>query len=250
VFGPFAEDLVGRAGLEQGMSVLDVACGTGALSRAAARCVGANGRVVGVDLSPGMLAVAAAHAPASDAAPIAYLEGDAGDLRVSARQFDAVLCQQGLQFFADRHAALRAMSAAVVPGGRVALATWTEREEAVAFAALAEALELYVGSDAGARMRQPWALEDPSALAGLLEDAGLDQIEVFQHTRTAHFARREDFARRLVLATPLAPTFIDAPDDRQDLIIAHVNEAMDAYADGGEEIRFRLTTNVGVAVAG
>ena len=127
----------------------------------------------------------------------------------------AVLCQQGLQFFADRHAALRAMSAAAVAGGRLALATWTEPEETIACAALADALELYVGPDAGARMRQPWALEDPSTLAGILERAGLDQIEVSQHTRTARFAWRDDFARRLVLATPLAWTFIDAADDRR-----------------------------------
>ena len=74
---------------------------------------------------------------------------------------------------------------------------------------------LYVGPDASARMRQPWALEDPSTLAGILERAGLDQIEVSQHTRTACFVWRDDFARRLVLATPLASTFSDAPDDRQ-----------------------------------
>jgi hypothetical protein len=98
-------------------------------------------------------------------------------------------------------------------------------------------------------MRQPWALADSSALAALLADAGLEQIEVSRHTRTARFARRDDFARRLVLATPLAPTFIDLPDDRQDQIIAHVNEAMEGYADGAEEIRFPMTTNVATAVA-
>jgi ubiquinone/menaquinone biosynthesis C-methylase UbiE len=247
VFGPFAEDLVGRAGLERGMFVLDVACGTGALSRAAARRIGPTGQVLGVDISPGMLAVAAAQPAAPGAAPIAWAETSADELPRTARQFDAVLCQQGLQFFADRHAALRAMSAAAAPGGRVALATWTEPEEAVAFAALAEALDLYVGPAAGGRMRQPWELEDATALAEILEAAGLEQIEVSRHTRTARFARRDDFARRLVLATPLAPTFIDAPDDRQDLIVAHVTEATREW--GASEIRFPMTTNIAVAVA-
>jgi SAM-dependent methyltransferase len=184
MFGPFAEDLLDWVGLQPGTSVLDVACGTGALSRAAARRVGPTGRVVGLDISPAMLAVAAAQAPPPDSTPITYLEGDAGDLRLAGRRFDAVLCQQGLQFFADRHTALRRMSGAAAPGGRVALATWSGLEKAVAFAALVEALELYIGGDAAARMRQPFALADSSALAGLMEDAGLRQIEVSHVSQT------------------------------------------------------------------
>jgi SAM-dependent methyltransferase len=207
------------------------------------------GQVVGVDISPGMLAVAAAQPAAPGAAPIAWVKAAADDFPRTPRQFDAVLCQQGLQFFPDRHAALRAMSSAAVPGGRVALATWTEPEEAIAFVALAGALDLYLGPDAGARMRQPWALKDAGALIGLLEDAGLDQIEVSQHTRTARFAHRDDFARRLVLATPLAPAFIDAPVDRQELIVAHVNDAARECAGGEDEIRFPMTTNIALAVA-
>jgi hypothetical protein len=141
------------------------------------------------------------------------------------------------------------MSAAAVPGGRVALATWTDPEETVAFAALAEALEFYVGADAGAQMRQPWALADPIVLAALLEDAGLDEIEVSQHTRTACFASRRDLARSLVLATPLAQTFLDAGDDRQELILAHVSQAVEDCDGGPDAVCFPMTTNFALAVA-
>jgi hypothetical protein len=85
-------------------------------------------------------------------------------------------------------------------------------------------------------MRQPFALADSSAVAGLMEDAGLRQIEVSHHTRLVRFERRDDFGRALVLATPLAQAFIDAPDDRQELIVAHVNAA--ARECAGARTRF------------
>jgi hypothetical protein len=57
------------------------------------------------------------------------------------------------------------------------------------------------------------------------------------------------FGRVLVLATPLAQAFIGAPDDRQELLVAHVNAAARECAGGEDEIRFPMTTNVAVALA-
>ena len=98
-------------------------------------------------------------------------------------------------------------------------------------------------------MKPSAAVAGSSALAGLLENAGLRHIEVSRHTRVVRFERRHDFGRALVLATPLAQSFIDAPDDRQEPIVAHVNEAARECAGGEGEIRFPMTTNVAVAVA-
>jgi SAM-dependent methyltransferase len=244
LFAPFADDLVHAAELEPGMHVLDVACGTGALSRAAARLVGATGSVVGIDLSAPMLSVAAEHLAEPGMADITYLHGRAEELPSLPRPVHVALCQQGLQFFDDRHAALRAMAGAVAPGGRVAVATWAAPEQDSGWPPLAEALELYVGADAGARMLSPFAISDPDELGALLKDAGLHDVAARQHSRTVRFAPRVDFARRLVLASPLAQTFADAPAIDQELILAHVTEAV-RDCDGGEhEVRHRMTTNI------
>ena len=87
--------LVELAGIEPGDRVLDIATGTGEPAITAARAVGPNGRVIGVDHSPGMLAVARRRASALGLTNVEYREGDAASLGEPAGSFDAVLCRWG-----------------------------------------------------------------------------------------------------------------------------------------------------------
>jgi ubiquinone/menaquinone biosynthesis C-methylase UbiE len=98
ILGPWAPLLVDAARVAAGERVLDVACGTGVVARAAAKRVGRTGHVVGVDLNPGMIAVARSL-PATSDAPIEWLERSALDLRLDNAGFDVVLCQQDYNFF-------------------------------------------------------------------------------------------------------------------------------------------------------
>jgi SAM-dependent methyltransferase len=93
----WADDLVGRAQPRATEAVLDVACGTGVVSRVAAE---AGAEVTGLDLNAGMLAVA--RHVRSEGKPINWVEGSALDLPFPAARFDVVLCQLGLQFFPDQ----------------------------------------------------------------------------------------------------------------------------------------------------
>jgi ubiquinone/menaquinone biosynthesis C-methylase UbiE len=248
VFDPFARKLVAHSGVRPGMRVLDVACGTGAVSRVAARAAGPEGSVVAVDISAPMLAIAAGCGPEAGAARIDYLEGRAEAVPVEGHAFDVALCQQGLQFFVDRAAALVAMRRALVPAGRLAIATWTDLPSTTSFAALADALERYLGGAAGAQMRQPWSLSDRDELRELAKRAGFEQIEVSTHIGTARFPRR-DFARELVLATPLATQFEAAGAEAQAAILADVTAAVSACDGRDGELRHPLTANVLTAVA-
>lgn len=121
-FAPWARDLVAHADPKPGERILDVACGTGVVMRSVVPLVGPNGRVVGVDSSPAMLAVARTRAPSE--APIEWYEVSAEALPLSDAAFDLVLCRQGLQFFADKLGATREMRRVLAPGGRVALSVW------------------------------------------------------------------------------------------------------------------------------
>ena len=96
IFAPWAPLLVAKAALRHGERVLDVACGTGVVTRLAAEQVGTGGHVVGVDLNPGMLGRARASSLPEGTA-VEWREGDAGALPFSAASFDAVFCQLGLQ---------------------------------------------------------------------------------------------------------------------------------------------------------
>src|SRR3546814_10148611 len=107
-----------NAALREGERVLDVACGTGVVTRLASEQVGATGAVAGLDVNPGMLAVARAATP--EGMSIEWHEANAEAMPLPDASFDVVLCQLGLQFMPDRQAALREMRRVLVDGGRLA----------------------------------------------------------------------------------------------------------------------------------
>ena len=99
---------VERLRLRPGHRVLDVACGTGPATLAAARAVMPGGRVVGVDYADGMLAVARRAVAASGLSNVELVQGDMLSLPYG-DEFDVVLCVLGLFFVEDMHAAGRAL---------------------------------------------------------------------------------------------------------------------------------------------
>lgn len=117
---PWTRILLEYASLGSGEQVLDLACGTGSVARQVAPIVGERGKVSALDINPGMLAVARSLDP-PDGATIEWLQGDALALQFPDGAFDIVLCQQGLQFFADRARGLREMRRVLVAGGRTAI---------------------------------------------------------------------------------------------------------------------------------
>ncbi|HLY36129.1 MAG TPA: ubiquinone/menaquinone biosynthesis methyltransferase [Candidatus Limnocylindria bacterium] len=102
-----------------GMRVLDIACGTGVLTRSLAVGAGPTGEVVGVDRSEPMLARALARAPRAGSAPIAYRLADALTLPFPDASFDAVTVAFGLRNLPDYGAALAEMARVARPGARV-----------------------------------------------------------------------------------------------------------------------------------
>jgi ubiquinone/menaquinone biosynthesis C-methylase UbiE len=145
----FGARLVDITGVVPGDRVLDVGCGRAAVVLPAAARVGDAGpRVVGVDLSPEMVRLAAERAEAVGAR-VDLRVGDAEDLDVCAGVFDVVLCGFGVFFFPDPERAVAGFHRALVPGGRVGLSTWGAEDERWAWEG-----ELLAGVDVGRRAVQ------------------------------------------------------------------------------------------------
>jgi SAM-dependent methyltransferase len=128
VFGPSMTDekRIARLllALSPGDGVLDVACGTGNFTRDFARTVGPTGLVVGIDVSPTMLARAVRdtrEAKLDDR--VAFVRGDAAEMPFRERSFDAVCCFAALHLFANPLGALDRMMSVLNEGGRIALFT-------------------------------------------------------------------------------------------------------------------------------
>jgi len=183
LLGPWAPGLVERAALQPGDCVLDVACGTGVVARLAAQKVGTTGRVTGLDLNPGMLAVARALRPLPGA-PITWVECSAVAMQLAHATFDVVLCQQGLQFFPDRSAALREMHRVLRPGGRLVLSVWKKASPYTT--AMREVVERHIGPEAAARLSATTGLGDAEALHRLLVDAGFSDVHIRPSVMTIH----------------------------------------------------------------
>jgi ubiquinone/menaquinone biosynthesis C-methylase UbiE len=115
----WATALLEVAGLSSGERVLDVACGTGVVTRRALELVGPEGFAAGLDVNPGMLAVARSVSPTS----IEWHQSSAESIPCPDASFDVVTCSLGLQFVPDRSAAMREIHRVLAVGGRVAIAT-------------------------------------------------------------------------------------------------------------------------------
>ena len=116
IFVPWAQLIIANYPPNSGENVLDIACGTGIVARMAKARVGPSGRVVGVDLNSEMLQVAR-NSTADTASPIEWIEADVSDIPLEGGTFHSAYCQQGLQFFPDKVAALRETFRLLVNGG-------------------------------------------------------------------------------------------------------------------------------------
>jgi SAM-dependent methyltransferase len=227
IFGPWAPRVLGLAAPAAGERVLDAACGTGVVARLAAERVGADGRVVGFDLNPGMLAVAR-RLPVGGA-PIGWVQATAGRLPFRDGSFEVVCCQLGLQFFPDRAAALAEMARVLVPGRRMVVMVWRSIDHSPGFAVLAQALERHIGPAAGALMRAPFGLGDEGALRGLVAGAGFREVELDRQAGVVRFGS----ARELVVAygagSPLAGPIGGAGPAARAGLLAEVQAALDPW---------------------
>jgi SAM-dependent methyltransferase len=188
LFAEWAGPVADAAGVTSGQRVLDVACGTGVLARAALERVGASGSVVGLDANEGMLAVARAAAPA-----VEWRSGLAESLPFEDGSFDAVVSQFGMMFFDDRLAALREMQRVRRPGGRIAIAVWGSLDATPGYAAMVDLLQRLFGDEAASALRAPFVLGDASELRALVAEAGLPDAEIRTEIGVARFPSIESW---------------------------------------------------------
>jgi len=175
--------LCDAAQIASGQRVLDVGCGTGALTVAAAARVAPAGAVLGLDASPEMLAVARRRHP-----QIEWHDARAESLPFADAAFDAVVSQFALMFFDDRVVALREMQRVLRPGGRLAVAVCDALERSPGYASLAALLERLFGKRVADAFRAPFVLGNASALRALCADAGITGASVVQHREDVRFA--------------------------------------------------------------
>lgn len=240
---PLAEDLVARAALAPGERVLDVACGTGVVSRLAAKRVGSSGSVTGVDVNAGMLGVA--RIAAADVAA-EWLEANADALPLADDSFDVAFCQLGLQFFVDRVASLRELRRVLAPGGR-ALVSVPGPTPAL-FELMEAALTRCVDADAASFVEAVFSLHEPGAVASLMREAGFTRVSAGSEQWTLRLPAPIDFLWQYVHSTPLAAAAASLDDERRAELEREVAGAWQPFVDGdGMRLEVGMTVATGRA---
>ena len=164
--------------IAHGDRVLDIGCGTGQSTRDAARAA-VSGRVLGVDLSSRMLALAGERTRAEGITNVEYVQADAQVHRFDQRSFDVAISRMGAMFFADPVAAFRNIGSALRADGRLALLAWQELMDNEWLMEIREALA------AGRTLPSPptgtpgpFGLADPDGVRRVLGEAGFTDIDL------------------------------------------------------------------------
>jgi SAM-dependent methyltransferase len=180
---PVSDLLFAAAGLRPGERVLDVGCGTGPTTRAAASLVGPTGAVTGVDISAQMLDAARAVDAGAGSAPIEWVEADVTSWDPGPEPYDVVLSRFGVMFFADPAAAFANLARATAPGGRLCAAVWADRARSPLFSlplsvVLDELRRWDLDTEVPPPDDGPFSLGDEGALRALLGGAGWQEVAV------------------------------------------------------------------------
>lgn len=209
LFGEWAPHLVDATGVAPGQAVLDVACGTGVVAREVADRIGGRGRVVGLDLNEGMLAVAKRLR-----ADIDWRHGDAAELPFPDASFDVVLCQASLMFFPDRAEALREMARVVRAEGPVGVQVWGSLESQPGYGPFVDVAARHAGPEATELLGSYWVLGDLELVAALFEATGLEVTATHTRLGTAKFDSIDELVKTEVESTPLVERINDEIYDR------------------------------------
>lgn len=248
---PWTRVLLEYAALKSGDRVLDLACGTGSVARQVAPIVGGEGRVVAYDINSAMLDVGRAL-PAPKGATIEWQEGDATGLTLPDGVFDLVLCQQGLQFFTDRTAALREARRVLTNGGRIVISVWRALRCHPLYEALFEATARHLEVDMSA-VALPFSLGNADELHALLSEAGFHRINVTPQSLEVHLPSPDRFVQLTVLgAATSVPAFAQLNTEVRCSLVETVTREADVvvrrYRDG-DALVYPMFTHFAVAYA-
>lgn len=247
LFTPWARLLVERAAPHEGERVLDLACGTGVVSREVAPHVGPRGRVTGVDFSSDMLAVARSRP--SSGASIQWRECDACALDLPDRSVDVVLCQQGLQFFPDRAAAAREIHRVLADDGRAVIAVWQSLTRHEVFQALfsAESHHLQVPLE---QLATPFSLPAADALRTLLTNAGFSDVAIESVSLDVHFPSADQWIEQTVRAGAAVMSHLAQEDEALTALLDTVRRESAAVVEryrSGAGLTFPTYSHLAIA---
>lgn len=234
VLGPFADLLLDRARPRPGERVLDVGCGCGPTTRAAAGAVGPTGRVVGLDLSAPMLDQGRSDASAEGLANVEFVQGDAQTHDLG-ETFDLVISRFGTMFFGDPVAAFTNLARHVGVDGRLCMLTWQPLATNPWMTVPLAALEGFgAPPEIDASLPGMFGLSETQRIGTVMAEAGWARVEVEPVLVAMELGVDAAGAAQYLAQTGVARVVMEALDpDRREAALAALADAMEPRAGPG-----------------
>jgi len=237
IFEPWAEDLVLRLAGRKYERVLEIACGTGFVTRRLRDAFPVTTEIVASDLNPDMFEFAKSKFRKGE--NVMWQQADASALPFPKCSFDAAVCQFGVMFVPDKAAAMRESYRVLRSGGVFLFNVW-DSFEANPFGQIAHAtLASFFDHDPPSFYKIPFGFHESTVIQNLLRDAGFDKIESFAETKPCRSGSAREFATGLVRGNPVAAEATERGVNPEDLIDAIAKRISECFGDAPVESTMR-----------
>ena len=202
LFQPYAEDLAARLQVEENGSVLELACGTGILTRVLRTHLPSPVKLIATGLNEPMFRNAAVKFGKDEA--VQWLQADACSLPFGDRMFDAVVCQFGIMFVPDKALAAREARRVLKPGGLFLFKVWDAMEHNALGQLSHRTITSFFEKDPPTFYQVPFGYHDQAEIKRVLTEAGFREIKIDIVPKVSPVEGAEDAAMGLVHGNPVA----------------------------------------------
>jgi len=237
MFRPFEDLLVGAASSGSEGRVLDVGCGTGSTTLAAARLFGATGRCIGIDISEPMIAAARARAERENL-PASFIHANAQIHAFEPASFDTIISRFGVMFFDDAVQAFANLRRAARSDAELRFAAWRSAAENPFMTTAERAAAPHLPSLPARRPNAPgqFAFADRRRVCTILEESGWSEIDI-QPIDVACTLPEKELVPYLTRLGPVGLALQTEDDGTRNRVIDTVRAAFEPYVHGAE-VRF------------
>jgi ubiquinone/menaquinone biosynthesis C-methylase UbiE len=229
-FEPYAEDLAARLHVPENGSVLEVACGTGILTRLLRELLPRSVALTATDLNEPMMRHAAGKFTGNEA--VVWKQADACSLPFPDEVFDAVICQFGVMFVPDQALCAREARRVLKPGGAFLFNVWDSLAENPLGKIPHETIARYFEKDPPGFYQVPFGYYDQGEIRRVIEGAGFRDVRMEVVSKNSGKTRVEDAATGLVQGTPVSVAIAERDPSLLPVITDAVGRALEKEFGG------------------